>query len=119
MFKNATVWTNEAEGILKDTDVLVQNGLISKIGKNLKNKKAILIDATGKHLTTGIIDEHSHIAAASINEGGQNSSAEVSIEDVIDADDIDIYRNLAGGVHLQFQLLNAYLLHQLLLLFYF
>lgn len=57
-----------------------------------------MIDATGKHLTTGIIDEHSHIAAASINEGGQNSSAEVSIEDVIDADDIDIYRNLAGGV---------------------
>jgi imidazolonepropionase-like amidohydrolase len=98
LFKNATVWTNEAEGILKDTDVLVQNGLISKIGKNLKSKKAILIDATGKHLTTGIVDEHSHIAAASINEGGQNSSAEVSIEDVIDADDIDIYRNLAGGV---------------------
>ena len=98
LFKNATVWTNEAEGILEATDVLVQNGLISKIGKNLKNKKAILIDATGKHLTTGIVDEHSHIAAASINEGGQNSSAEVSIEDVIDADDIDIYRNLAGGV---------------------
>jgi imidazolonepropionase-like amidohydrolase len=44
------------------------------------------------------VDEHSHIAAASINEGGQNSSAEVSIEDVIDADDVDIYRNLAGGV---------------------
>ena len=98
LFKNATVWTNESEGILVGADVLVQNGLISKIGKNLKSKKAILIDATGKHLTTGIVDEHSHIAAASINEGGQNSSAEVSIEDVIDADDVDIYRNLAGGV---------------------
>jgi imidazolonepropionase-like amidohydrolase len=97
-FKNATVWTNESEGILVGADVLVQNGLISKIGKNLKNKKAIVIDATGKHLTSGIVDEHSHIAAASINEGGQNSSAEVSIEDVIDADDVDIYRNLAGGV---------------------
>ena len=98
LFKNATVWTNESEGILEATDVLVHNGLISKIGKNLKSKKAVVIDATGKHLTTGIVDEHSHIAAASINEGGQNSSAEVSIEDVIDADDIDIYRNLAGGV---------------------
>jgi imidazolonepropionase-like amidohydrolase len=98
LFKNATVWTNESEGILVGTDVLVQNGLISKIGKNLKSKKAIVIDATGKHLTSGIVDEHSHIAAASINEGGQNSSAEVSIEDVIDADDVDIYRNLAGGV---------------------
>ena len=98
LFKNATVWTNESEGILEATDVLVHNGLISKIGKNIKSKKAVVIDATGKHLTTGIVDEHSHIAAASINEGGQNSSAEVSIEDVIDADDIDIYRNLAGGV---------------------
>tara|TARA_B110000971_G_scaffold157737_1_gene161088 strand:+ start:1631 stop:4615 length:2985 start_codon:yes stop_codon:yes gene_type:complete len=98
LFKNATVWTNETEGILKNTDVLVQNGRISKIGKNLESKKAILVNAKGKHLTAGIVDEHSHIAAASINEGGQNASAEVSIEDVIDADDIDIYRNLAGGV---------------------
>ena len=98
LFKNATVWTNESDGILKNTDVLVKDGRISKIGTNLKNSKATVIDATGKHLTAGIVDEHSHIAAASINEGGQNSSAEVSIEDVIDADDIDIYRNLAGGV---------------------
>jgi imidazolonepropionase-like amidohydrolase len=98
LFKNATVWTNESVGILKNTDVLVQNGRITKIGSNLKNSKATIIDANGKHLTAGIVDEHSHIAAASINEGGQNSSAEVSIEDVIDADDVDIYRNLAGGV---------------------
>jgi len=98
LFKNATVWTNESVGILKNADVLVQNGRISKIGTNLKSSKAKVIDATGKHLTAGIVDEHSHIAAASINEGGQNSSAEVSIEDVIDADDVDIYRNLAGGV---------------------
>ena len=98
LFKNATVWTNESEGVLENTDVLVKDGQISKIGTNLKNSKATIIDATGKHLTSGIVDEHSHIAAASINEGGQNSSAEVSIEDVIDADDVDIYRNLAGGV---------------------
>ena len=98
LFKNATVWTNESDGILKNTDVLVKDGRISKIGTNLKSSKATIVDATGKHLTAGIVDEHSHIAAASINEGGQNSSAEVSIEDVIDADDVDIYRNLAGGV---------------------
>ena len=98
LFKNATVWTNESEGILQNTDVLIKDGRISKIGVNLKNSKAKIIDATGKHLTSGIVDEHSHIAAASINESGQNSSAEVSIEDVIDADDVDIYRNLAGGV---------------------
>ena len=56
------------------------------------------IDATGKHLTSGIIDEHSHIGASSINEGGHNSSAEVTIEDVINPDDINLYRNLSGGV---------------------
>jgi len=98
LFKNATVWTNEIEGILYNTDVLVENGKISAIGKNLKSSSAKTIDASGKHLTSGIIDEHSHIAAASINEAGQNSSAEVSIEDVIVANDINIYRNLSGGV---------------------
>ena len=98
LFKNATVWTNETQGVLKNTDVLVKHGKISAIGQNLNSKKARVIDATGKHLTSGIVDEHSHIAAASINEAGQNSSAEVSIEDVVEADDVDIYRNLSGGV---------------------
>ncbi|WP_299094582.1 amidohydrolase family protein [Winogradskyella sp.] len=98
LFKNATVWTNEKDGVLENTDLLIKNGKISKIGKNLSDKNATVIDATGKHITAGIIDEHSHIAAASINEGGQNSSAEVTIEDVIDDEDINIYRNLAGGV---------------------
>ena len=98
LFKNATVWTNESDGVLENTDLLIKNGKISKIGKNLSDGSATVIDASGKHITAGIIDEHSHIAAASINEGGQNSSAEVTIEDVIDDEDIDIYRNLAGGV---------------------
>ncbi|MBT8243749.1 MAG: amidohydrolase family protein [Winogradskyella sp.] len=98
LFKNATVWTNESEGILENTDVLIKDGKIAKIGKNLSDRNAKVVDATGKHVTAGIIDEHSHIGAASINEGGHNSSAEVTIEDVIDDEDIDIYRNLAGGV---------------------
>ncbi len=98
LFKNATVWTNEDDGILENTDVLIKDGKISKIGKDLNSKNAKIIDATGKHITAGIIDEHSHIAATSINEGGQNSSAEVTIEDVLEDEDIDIYRNLAGGV---------------------
>jgi len=98
LFKNATVWTNEKEGILENTDVLIKNGKIAKIGKNLSDSNAKVIDATGKHLTSGIVDEHSHIAAAAINEAGHNSSAEVTIEDVINPDDINIYRNLAGGV---------------------
>ncbi|MBQ4822669.1 amidohydrolase family protein [Aquimarina sp. MMG016] len=98
LFKNATVWTNESKGILEQTDVLVKNGKIAAIGKNLRARGAIVVDATGKHLTAGIIDEHSHIAAAAINEAGHNSSAEVTIEDVVSPDDINIYRNLAGGV---------------------
>lgn len=97
-FKNATVWTGEKEGVLKETDVLIENGKIIKIGKNLPQKGKV-IDATGKHLTAGIIDEHSHIAISNgVNEGGQNSSAEVTIEDVVNSEDINIYRNLAGGV---------------------
>lgn len=98
LFKNATVWTNEKEGILKNTDVLIKNGKIAKIGTNLSDGNATIVDAKGKHLTAGIIDEHSHIATESVNESGQNSSAEVSIEDVLDDTDVNIYRNLAGGV---------------------
>ncbi|HSM64036.1 MAG TPA: amidohydrolase family protein [Gillisia sp.] len=98
LFKNATVWTNTDKGILEKTDVLIKNGKIAGIGTNLKAGNAQVIDATGKHLTTGIIDEHSHLAASAINEAGQNSSAEVTMEDVIDPADINIYRNLAGGV---------------------
>ncbi|MBT8377444.1 MAG: amidohydrolase family protein, partial [Bacteroidia bacterium] len=98
LFKNATIWTNEDDGIIENGDILVKNGKISKIGKDLSDRNAEIIDATGKHITPGIIDEHSHIGAASINEAGHNSSAEVSIEDVIDDEDIDIYRNLGGGV---------------------
>jgi imidazolonepropionase-like amidohydrolase len=97
LIKNTTVWTSEAAGILTNTDVLLKKGKIVQIGKNLKSKNATEIDGTGKHLTAGIVDEHSHIAASAINEGAQNSSAEVSIEDVIDPNDINIYRNLSGG----------------------
>ena len=99
LFKNVTVWTGEKEGIVKEVDVLIQNGKISKMGKNLPINDAKVIDGTGKHLTAGIIDEHSHIAISNgVNEGGQNSSAEVTIEDVVNSEDINIYRNLAGGV---------------------
>ncbi len=99
LFKNATVWTNEKEGKLLNTDVLIDNGKIKSIGKNLSAGKAKVIDATGKHLTAGIIDEHSHIAAErGINEGTQAVTSEVRIADVIDSEDINIYRQLAGGV---------------------
>ena len=98
LFKNANVWTGEEDGVLAETDVLINNGRIEKIGKDLNSGNAQIIDATGKHLTAGIVDEHSHIAILAGNEAGQHSSAEVTIEDVLDPEDIDLYRNLAGGV---------------------
>ena len=98
LFKNATVWTNEKEGRLEAADVLVKAGKISAIGKNLSSTGARVIDGTGKFLTPGVIDEHSHIAAASINEGAQSVTSEVRIGDNLDPDDVDIYRQLAGGV---------------------
>ena len=97
LIQNVTVWTSEDAGILKNTDVLLKDGKIAKVGKNLKARRAKEVDGTGKHLTAGIVDEHSHIAASAINEWAQNSSAEVTIEDVIDPNDINIYRNLSGG----------------------
>ncbi|WP_144893614.1 amidohydrolase family protein [Flavobacterium tiangeerense] len=99
LYKNATVWTNEKEGILTETDVLVKNGKIAAVGKNISDASATVIDAKGKHLTSGIIDEHSHIAISNgVNEGGHNSSAEVTIQDVVNSEDVNIYRELAGGV---------------------
>ncbi len=100
LFQNATVWTNEEDGILTETDVLIENGKVKAIGEDLEvgagTKK---VDARGKHLTSGIIDEHSHIAISrGVNEGSQASSAEVSIADVVNSEDINIYRQLAGGV---------------------
>lgn len=99
LFKNATVWTGEKAGKLLETDVLIEGGKIVKIGKNLKAGKAKVVDATGKHLTAGIIDEHSHICIQyGVNEGTQSSSAEVRIGDVINSEDVNMYRQLAGGV---------------------
>jgi imidazolonepropionase-like amidohydrolase len=98
LIRNATVWTNEKEGILQNADVLIKNGKIAAVGKNLTEATARIIDGTGKHVTAGIIDEHSHIAAASINEGGQSVTSEVRITDNLNPDDINIYRQLSGGV---------------------
>lgn len=96
LFQGATVWTGME--VLENTDVLVKNGKIAKIGKNLAQGNTKVIDAKGKHLTAGVIDEHSHIGALAVNEAGHNSTAEVKMTDVVDPQDIDLYRNLAGGV---------------------
>jgi imidazolonepropionase-like amidohydrolase len=103
LITNTTVWTNEEEGILKNTDVLIKNGKISKIqahNSEIEPQEGLtIIDGSNKHLTAGIIDEHSHIAISrGVNECTQAVTSEVSIADVINSDDINIYRQLAGGV---------------------
>lgn len=101
LIKNATIWTNETDSILKDQDIYIIQGKIVRIAPNIEAQQSAnpkIIDATGMHLTPGIIDEHSHIALFSVNEGADASSAEVRMSDVINPDDINIYRQLSGGV---------------------
>ncbi|HTB32621.1 MAG TPA: amidohydrolase family protein, partial [Bacteroidia bacterium] len=100
VIRNATIWTGEKDSILKNSDVYIKDGVISAIGKNLSaSKDATVIDGTGKYLTAGIVDEHSHIAATGgVNEGAEACSSEVRIGDVLNSEDISIYRSLAGGV---------------------
>ncbi len=102
LIKNATIWTNAGDSVLKDQDVYIVEGKIVRIAPNIDAPKlafAKVIDAKGKHLTPGIIDEHSHIAlSGGVNEWAQASSAEVRMGDVINAEDINIYRQLSGGV---------------------
>ena len=97
---DATIWTSGPDGVLKGYDILFQDGKIKDIAKNiyLPNGNAVIIDGKGKHITPGLIDAHSHMAGESINEGFQNVTAEVRMRDVIDPNDIAMYRALAGGL---------------------
>jgi len=98
LIKNATVLT-VTKGTLQNTDVLLQNGKIAQIGKNLTaTAGAQVIDATGKYVMPGIIDPHSHTMADAINEGSLSVTSMVRIRDVLNPTDINIYRQLAGGV---------------------
>ncbi len=98
--KGATIWTSGPAGVIEGGDMLVEKGKIVRVGKSISVPSgATVIDAKGKHVTAGLIDAHSHSAAAgSVNETGQAITAEVRIGDIIDPDDIGIYRELAGGL---------------------
>ncbi|MCO5260913.1 MAG: amidohydrolase family protein [Crocinitomicaceae bacterium] len=101
VIKDATVWTNEKDGVLRNATVVVENGKIAYVGTGGYRTPANAIEISGRglYLTSGIIDEHSHIAISKgVNESGQSNTAEVAIADVIRNNDINIYRQLAGGV---------------------
>lgn len=93
----ATVHDALASG--RVADVLVVDGKIAAIGENLVAPEgAATVDAAGKHLAPGVVDAHSHMAiSGGVNEGSVSISAEVDMEDVIDAEDPALYRALAGG----------------------
>lgn len=98
--KNATVWTSTSDGVLANHDVIITRGKIDEVGENLSTPSGYqVIDAKGKHLTAGIIDEHSHIAInGGTNEATDAITSEVRIGDILDPDAIALYRALAGGV---------------------
>ncbi len=99
LIKNASVWTNESSGILDNYDVLIDGGIIVAVDRDIEAPDANIINGTGMHLTSGIIDEHSHMAIfGGVNEGTMSSSSEVRIGDVLNSEDVNIYRQLAGGV---------------------
>ncbi|NVK86475.1 MAG: amidohydrolase family protein [Gammaproteobacteria bacterium] len=97
--KNATIWTSDKQGVLTNADMIIRDGKIREVGQNLKTPSGYtVIDGTNKHVTAGIIDEHSHIAISKgVNEGSDAITAEVRIGDVLNPEDINIYRALAGG----------------------
>ncbi len=104
LITNATVWTLEEKGIIEGGSVLIANGKIKSVGRSIDPVSLGITDyetydGTGLHITPGIIDEHSHIAITrGVNEGTQSSTAEVRIGDAVAPSDINIYRQLAGGV---------------------
>jgi imidazolonepropionase-like amidohydrolase len=103
---NAKIWTCSETGNLEKASILIDKGKIQAIGTDSEVQKRVdvsrpvrKIDGSGKHVSPGIIDEHSHIALSrGVNEGTQNNTAEVRMRDALNAQDIDIYRQLAGGV---------------------
>ncbi len=99
LIRNATVLT-VTQGTLSETSILVRDGRIAAIGEDLEaDEETTAIDATGLYVMPGIIDCHVHFAITrGVNEASVSITPEVRIRDVINGDDVAIYRALAGGV---------------------
>jgi imidazolonepropionase-like amidohydrolase len=98
VIRNAVIMT-----VTKGTvhgSIVVKDGKIADVGeKVMEPTGATIIDAGGQYVIPGIIDCHSHIAGdGGINEGSVSVSSMANIKDIINPEDIAIYRALAGGV---------------------
>ena len=100
LINDATLWTCGPKGTLAEWDILFVDGKIEQVAPDITvpQGSAVVIEGAGKHITPGLIDCHSHSAASSINEGTQYITSEVRMRDVIDPNDINIYRQLGGGL---------------------
>lgn len=98
LIKNGTVLT-VTKGTFENTDVLVKDGKITQIGKNIAAPAGVkVIDATGQFVMPGIIDAHSHAGLDAINEATSPVTAEVFTGDVLNPFQVTLYRALGGGV---------------------
>jgi len=66
LIKNATIYTMTDTGI-ENGDILIQDGKIAKVGKDLSSPGAEVIDASGLVALPGLVETHSHL-------GGFNAS---------------------------------------------
>jgi imidazolonepropionase-like amidohydrolase len=97
LIRNATILT-ASHGTLTNADILVRNGKIAAVGPNLKaGANATVIDATGKYVTPGIVDCHSHTMMDAVNEGSLSVTSMVRTRDILNPTSPNIYRELAGG----------------------
>ena len=99
LIRNATIWTMEEEGILENADLFIRNGKVEEVGEELSApRNAVVLDAGGKHVTPGLIDAHIHSGVDGVNEIGNAVTAEVRLGDVLNINNIWMYRQLAGGL---------------------
>ncbi len=108
LVEGAVIWTSASIGVLQDASMLIDSGKIVWVGTREEVNRLMqtgefgnprVIDAQGKHVTPGLIDCHSHTGIwKGVNEVGQTVTAEVRMGDVTNPDDINWYRQLAGGL---------------------
>jgi imidazolonepropionase-like amidohydrolase len=109
VIRNATILTAAGPAI-HNGSILLENGKIAAVGASVQAPAdAVVIDGSGKYVTPGIIDTHSHIAAGAapgdegaltdnVNELTNPATPNVWIEHSVWPQDPQLPRTLAGGV---------------------